>query len=114
MDRAQLEVAAEQSETVDSRVGCDPDEPVYGELVSLIRYPLKVNWAGDRIHSLHDLSWDPDERSDKRAHAGEQGQAIESELMRFIEARILDRDLSEDAGLSEEAARALKALGYIE
>jgi len=39
--------------------GCDPDDPVFGELASMIRYPLKINWAGGGVHSLHDLVWAP-------------------------------------------------------
>lgn len=108
----QLGGSEEDAARDDARTGCDEDDPVFGALVSLIRYPLKANWAGDRVHSLHDLSWDPLERSDQRGRAGEPGQALETELARFVAARIQNRSAGRATEPSEEQLRALEALGY--
>ncbi len=97
-----------------SREGCTPDDPVFGALVSLIRYPVKVNWAGEEILSVHDLSWDLAERSDQPARMNAAAAAAVAELTTFVETRVQNRAAVEATELSEEAQRALRALGYAE
>ncbi len=62
--RDQLGIPRDRSVADQSRAACGQGDPVFGELVSLIRYPMKMNWRGDLDPTLHDLSWDPLERSD--------------------------------------------------
>ncbi|MGB0618319.1 MAG: sulfatase [Myxococcota bacterium] len=110
----QLGVAESDVAADGSRTACDKDDPVFGELVSLIRYPLKANWAGAGVHSLHDLSWDPKERSDQRGRMGETGGALEAELTSFVADRLENRTPLGGSELSEEQLRALEALGYVD
>lgn len=95
-----------------SRAFCKPEDPIYGELVSIIRYPMKVNWANDQFHSLHDLSWDPWERSDLKNIQPADATRLGRDLQSFVAERITDRSPVAPSDLSPEAARALKALGY--
>jgi membrane-anchored protein YejM (alkaline phosphatase superfamily) len=55
---------------------CEPSDRVFGELVSMIRYPMKINWYSDAAPTLHDLSWDPWERSDLRAKSRKSGRDL--------------------------------------
>ena len=97
-----------------SRSACAPDDPVYGELISIIRYPMKVNWASGEVHSLHDLSWDPWERSDLKKVQSDDATRLGGELESFVADRITDRSPGAPSEISPDAARALKALGYVE
>jgi hypothetical protein len=58
--------------------GCDPDDSVFGELASMIRYPLKINWAGGGAHSLYDLVWAP--------RASGAGRTVSPETERALRA----------------------------
>ena len=114
--RAQLGLPDAADMTDSSRAGCAPEDPVFGALVSAIRYPLKVNWAGEGIHSVHDLSWDFAERTNQQGRLGDDARALAlaEELTRFVETRVRQRAPVDATELSEEAQRALRALGYAE
>jgi hypothetical protein len=93
---------------------CEPSDRVFGELVSMIRYPMKINWYSDAAPTLHDLSWDPWERSDLMGKELEVEPRLAEELESFVAARVRDRDTSAVRELSDEAAYKLKSLGYAE
>jgi hypothetical protein len=97
-----------------ARNDCAPDAPVFGELVSLIRYPFKIYWAGDRLRSIHDLSWDPWERSDLSRTNPEMAKALGEELAAFVKSNVLNRKAVEPTKVDADTARALKALGYVD
>jgi len=82
--------------------------------VSLIRYPMKINSRGDLGLTLHDLSWDPWERSDLMATQPEVAARLGAELEAFVTSRVQHREPASAPELSEDAARALKSLGYVE
>jgi hypothetical protein len=96
------------------RDSCGPEDRVFGEMASMIRYPMKINWVEDQPFEVYDLSWDPEERSNLVEVQVEKAAELRAELEKHLEERIIDRDRPSDAGLSDEQLRALKSLGYIE
>ena len=106
---------SDQSPVVDqSRGACQPEDPVFGELVSLIRFPYKVHWSGGQVRGLYDLSWDPLEKSNQLSGTKAPANPLVAELEAFVSANILNRQEVRPTDLSEESLRALKALGYVE
>lgn len=97
-----------------SRGNCGPNDPVYGELVSMIRYPHKLHWGGGGVQGLFDLSWDPLEKTDQLPRQRESVESLVAELEAFVTENVLNRTTVLPTDLSEEAARTLKALGYVE
>lgn len=97
-----------------SRDACRPDDRVFGDMVSMIRYPMKATWVEGQGIELHDLSWDPDERSDQREVQAAVAEPLARELEAFVEERIVGRDRTPEGELDLETTRALKSLGYIE
>ena len=97
-----------------ARAACGPTDPVHGDLVSLIRFPMKMNWLGGLPPTLHDLRWDPMERSNLAKTQPEVAKRLLEELEPFVETRVLTHADSAAPAISEDAARALKALGYAE
>ena len=112
--RETLGISPEYEHRDPARDACAPDVPVFGELVSMIQYPHKMNWAGTRIIGLHDLSWDPGERSDQRRLSPELAARFGEKLERFVTDRVMNRAPREPTTLDADTARALKALGYME
>ena len=110
--RDQLGIPRDFEHVDSSRAECDEDDPVHGVLVSWIRYPHKLNWAGDRVHDLFDLSWDPWERSDQLQRSPEITSRLSAELTEFVESNLRNRTAREASPLSDDAKRALRALGY--
>ena len=96
------------------RNNCLPKDRVFGEMASMIRYPMKINWVEDQPIELYDLSWDPGERSNLAEVQTEAAADLAAELETYLKERIRGREHGSGEGLSEEQIRALKSLGYIE
>ena len=96
------------------RTHCLPKDRVFGEMVSMIRYPMKINWVQDQPIELYDLSWDTAERSNLAVVQAETAAELRAELETHLRERIMNRDRPSGDEISEETVRALKSLGYIE
>ena len=97
-----------------SRSRCTEADPVFGDMVSLIRYPMKITWFDKHEPVLHDLSWDPHEKSNQMKLQPERASVLLEELEAFVRAHVLDREPVRTPDLTEDGIRALKSLGYIE
>ncbi|GAG40218.1 unnamed protein product, partial [marine sediment metagenome] len=100
-------------ESLARRTGCGPEDRVFGDTVSLIRYPHKLIWFEDNPPQLFDLSWDPRGLSDQAVHQPE----LSARLAREVEARIKGSKLAtpDPADVPEikpEVYEQMKALGY--
>jgi len=98
-----------------NRQFCTPADPVWGGMAALIRYPYKFRWFAQFPPALYDLSWDTAERS----NLASQRPELVTEFTRSIEPLLRSAGLkggvkADAQPLSEEARRALKALGYID
>jgi len=113
LERFELTREQERAAPSVARARCGPDDRVFGEMVSMIRYPMKLTWFSRNEMVLHDLSWDPGERSDQIGRDSEETRAFRRELEAFVRRRVTERDEPEVPELSQEAARALESLGYI-
>jgi hypothetical protein len=109
-----LGIAPEDEPPMLARAACGPDEPVFGEMVTMIRYPYKITWFSNHAPVLHDLRWDLSERSDQMERQPERAAALEQELEAFVATRIIDRPETAVPEPSEEVVRTLKSLGYVE
>ncbi len=96
-----------------ARLKCGAEDRVFGDMVSMTRYPMKITWFEQGDPVLHDLSWDPAERSDQMKGQPELAASMLAELEAFVEANVRNRERTEAPELSEEGVEALKALGYI-
>jgi hypothetical protein len=83
-------------------------------MVSMIRYPMKMIVFGDDTSTLHDLSWDPKERFDQSEKQPELAAALRRELDEFVRTNVVERTHEKTPMLSEEGARALESLGYLQ
>ncbi len=93
------------------RANCGPEDRVFGEMASLIRYPLKLIWYARYSPQLYDLEQDPHEQTD----LANQQTAIANQLRAVIVARIKESNvfIATTRGVVDERAReALRALGY--
>jgi hypothetical protein len=97
-----------------SRTKCGEKDRVFGNMVSMIRYPMKMTWFEKYAPVLHDLSWDARERFDQMEHQPELATALRSELEAFVREHLLDAPARGVPALSDEEARTLEALGYVE
>lgn len=97
-----------------ARLECTPEDRVFGEMVSMLRYPMKMIWYSENEVVLHDLSWDPDERFDQSELQPELAAKLRSEIEAFVQKNITERERQATPELTEEGIRALKSLGYIE
>lgn len=97
-----------------ARLKCDKEDRVFGDMVSLIRYPMKITWFSQNNPVLHDLSWDPAERFDQMKIQPEVAASLRREIEEFVRENVMGR-VPEHAmpNLSREAAQALESLGYI-
>jgi arylsulfatase A-like enzyme len=92
---------------------CAPSDPVFGAIVSLVRFPYKFYWFERYPPALYNLSWDPHERSNLAQIQPELVGRLEGDVMRVIEGtRLLADDLPLE--LPDAAEDALRALGYVE
>lgn len=110
----QFGIAEETEERDLSRSRCAEEDPVFGDMVSMIRYPMKVTWFEKHEPVLHDLSWDASERSNQMAIQPDRAAALLEELETFVQANVIGRARETTPDLTEEGIRALKSLGYIE
>jgi arylsulfatase A-like enzyme len=94
------------------RAFCGANDRVFGDLLSLIRFPYKLVWFERHSPELYDLSWDPEERSDVASHHPERVARMAEVLER--RHRELDRISFEEPELDPRAEQALRALGYID
>jgi len=98
-----------------SRSRCNAQDRVFGNMVSMIRNPMKITWYEKYGSVLHDLSWDPKERFDQSEQQPELALELREELESLIELDLAERSRDEESSeLSEEGLEALKSLGYIQ
>ena len=109
-----FDVTDDQVVPSQARAKCGVEDPVFGEMVSMIRYPMKMTWFSENDDVvLHDLSWDADEALNQMERQPERAAALRVELETFVRGHLLGREPSAAPEISEEAARRLEALGYI-
>jgi hypothetical protein len=96
-----------------ARARCRDEDLVFGDMVSMIRYPMKITWFSNNDPVLHDLSWDPAERSNQILHQPDLAASLIQEVEAFVRKNVLEREEPIAPALSEEAAQRLKELGYI-
>lgn len=84
---------------------------MFGDILSLTRFPFKLIWYERHPPQLYDLSWDPRELSDIAPHRPELVARLSSELERLRKESRL-RPPSEPSEIAPEAVEALRALGY--
>jgi hypothetical protein len=113
LERFEMTREQEAEAPLATRAKCEADDRVFGEMVSMIRYPMKITWFSSNDFVLHDLRWDRPERSDQMGRQPEIADRLRSELEDFVRTNVIARDASEGPELSEEAARTLESLGYI-
>ena len=98
-----------------SRSSCNAQDRVFGNMVSMIRYPMKITWYEKYEPVLHDLSWDPKERFDQSKQQPELTLKLREELESLVQLDLPEYSRDEDTSeLSEEGLEALKSLGYIQ
>jgi len=110
----QLDISDYENFVDPARSKCNAVDRVFGDMVSMIRYPMKITWFGENDPVLHDLSWDPAERFDQMELQPERASRLFEELEEFVRLNVVLRDRQEVPELSEEAVRALKSLGYLQ
>jgi hypothetical protein len=96
-----------------ARLKCESNDRVFGDMVSMIQYPMKITWFSQGDPVLHDLSWDPEERFDQMKHQPAVASALREVLESFVDANVLGSGTPDTPELTEEGVRALKSLGYI-
>ncbi len=94
------------------RRGCGESDRVFGEILSLVRFPFKLVWYERYPAQLFDLRWDARELSDVSQHEVERTASMLREIAIW-------RDHLASAGgapepLAPDAAEALRSLGYLE
>ena len=97
-----------------ARANCSAQDPVFGEMVSMIRFPMKITWFSNHEPVLHDLRWDQAERSDQTKNQPDLAATLRREVEAFVRRNLDGRAREDLPELSEEAARRLRQLGYIE
>ncbi len=108
-------IAAYHDDEDTGRKFCAPSDRVFGDMLSLTRYPFKMIWFEDGEMEMYDLSWDRGERSNLRVARHEETASLERELLEFIEQSGIQRPPEQPAReLSEQARESLRALGYVE
>lgn len=98
-----------------ARGPCDRSVPVFGDMRSLIHYPLKLMWFSDYPPALYDLSADPTESNDLSARRPEDARRLMGELeLRTESLARIDATSSPAKGPSDEVLQRLRELGYLE
>jgi len=102
----------ELHQPVAARDACGPHDRVYGDMYTLVRFPLKLVWYADGTTALYDLDDDPGESHD---HAPEQ-PAVVRELLEALRAELATARAEERTpGWTPppELLERLRALGYV-
>jgi len=102
------------SQTERRRRGCREQDRVFGEILSIVRFPFKLIRYAEAAPQLYDLRWDVREQSDVSPYHPERVEALDAELALWgqeLEAAAAGQ-LAEPA--SAETLEALRALGYVE
>ncbi len=108
-----FEMTRDQEIPSQARASCRAEDQVFGEMVSMIRYPMKAIWFSRNDVVLHDLRWDAAERADQMRRQPELAASLRAELETFVRENVTSRDPSAVPELSDEARRTLEALGYV-
>jgi hypothetical protein len=103
----------EEERPSQARGKCRDEDPVHGEMVSMIRYPMKITWFSQNEMVLHDLRWDAAERSDQMERQRELAAPLRKQLEEFVRKNVLDREQTDIPEMSGEAILRLKELGYL-
>jgi arylsulfatase A-like enzyme len=96
------------------RAGCYESDRVFGNMVSLTRWPFKLIWFERYPAELYDLSWDPGERSDLAKLRPEIAGPMLEDVERYVKRIGLGATTRAGETLSAEELEALRSLGYIE
>jgi hypothetical protein len=112
--RDRLGISREEELPSLARAKCRRDEPVFGDMVSMIRYPMKITWFSESEPVLHDLRWDTAERSNQMERQPELAATLLAEIEAFVRDNVHARDVGHVPELSEAAAGRLEKLGYID
>lgn len=107
------EMTREEELPSQARSKCHDEDRVFGEMVSMIRYPMKIIWFSENDFVLHDLRWDAAERADQMQRQPELAASLRAELETFVRRHVLSREKLDVPEISEEALRTLEILGYI-
>lgn len=97
------------------RRSCTDEDRVFGDMVSLVRFPYKLNWYAREgvAPELYDLRWDEAERSDVAVHHAERVDTmldvVERERKALEEVAERPRE-----PLDPDVVQSLRALGYAE
>jgi arylsulfatase A-like enzyme len=96
------------------RQGCGEADRVFGDMVSVTRYPFKLNWYGRYPSEFFDLRRNPGEQPTEQAlHRPEVFAALEQEARAFADRAGLAAGRVEKP-LPPDAERALRSLGYLD
>ena len=95
------------------RRGCGDRNRVFGEILSLVRFPFKLVWFERYRAQLYDLRWDPRELSDIARYQPERVEGMVRELSSWRD-RLAAIGAEAGQAAPPEAIEALRALGYIE
>lgn len=112
--REHFKIEEEEELPSQARANCSAQDPVFGEMVSMIRFPMKITWFSNHEPVLHDLRWDQAERSDQTKNQPDLAATLRREVEAFVRRNLDGRAREDVPELSEEAARRLRQLGYIE
>jgi arylsulfatase A-like enzyme len=107
-----------ENQTIDPiqiRQFCGASDPVWGGIAAIVQYPFKFHWFERYEPALYDLSWDPDEKFNQARFRPDLVKRFTERIEPHLRAAGLTGERSEDGKpVSEKAARALEALGYLE
>lgn len=96
------------------RQGCSPADRVFGDMLSVTRYPFKLNWYERYPSEFFDLSGDPGEQARQPAlHHPEVFSALEEQAREFAD-RLGLAARQATPPLPPEAEEALRNLGYVD
>jgi arylsulfatase A-like enzyme len=100
----------EQART--TRQACGAEDRVFGDMVALIRYPLKLVWYERYPAALYDLAADPDERSDLATVRSDLVAALRPSIDAVL-ARASGEAAPGPANLPANVQEHLRVLGYL-
>jgi len=111
-DRPGLEPAMDRNA---KRVGCGPEDRVFGPMAAITRWPFKLIWFQRYPAELYNLSWDPMERSDLAAIQPDVRAPLLEKVQRLIDQAGLTHGATDEAATpSAEVLEILQGLGYVE